>query len=555
MYRMSSLLQFVGTHLYWYYIVAVAALVWFVALAVSSDSLHGRWRSDSFLVLAASVTIFAWRWPSFLEMHALNPDEGLWVAGALKATRDLAPWRGFDGTTSGPLTTYVLALPALFGFDITYTSSRIVGAALLSLVILALFLAMKWTVGKSAARLAIIPPVLFLALVCHPDFVHIASEYVPVFLTTVALAAAAKLINGGNSIGERCIAAFAGGLCLGAAGFAKLQTLPIAAVGLLFCLIGIAAVAIRRRREMYKIAALFLIGILVAPASILGSLYYTGTLRDAAVSYIWASVAYVAKGTSLQKGRFFFNSDEQYTVFLVVSVITIAAATTIAVASRVRDRLLSLTAGGAIALVLAAYFAAVHPGRLYPHYLLLVVVPITCCVGVAVAFTLRSAWVAQRLGAVRLGFGLFATVPALAGAMAVQNPYAQAIVHNALWRRSAVGNAIAEYARPGDWVTIWGWMADYYVETGTIMATRDAQTAQQIAPVPYRDYFRARYLSDIRASQPRLFIDAIAPGSFRHTDRIQDGFETFPELAEFINAHYTLAREVDGVRIFVAVPR
>jgi hypothetical protein len=85
------------------------------------------------------------------------------------------------------------------------------------------------------------------------------------------------------------------------------------------------------------------------------------------------------------------------------------------------------------------------------------------------------------------------------------------------------------------------------------MATRDADTGPQISSSPDQTYFRERFMSDLRAHVPVVFVDAVAPepGGYQYTNRETQGHETFPELGEFVRDYYTLKEDVGGVRLFV----
>ena len=104
-------------------------------------------------------------------------------------------------------------------------------------------------------------------------------------------------------------------------------------------------------------------------------------------------------------------------------------------------------------------------------------------------------------------------------------------------------------------MVVWGWRPEYYVKTKTIMATRDPGILALMAPSRYREYFRARFMSDIRAHPPPVFVDGVAPGAFTFNDRATQGIECFPLLEAFVREHYTMREEVAGVRIFVANDR
>ncbi len=99
-------------------------------------------------------------------------------------------------------------------------------------------------------------------------------------------------------------------------------------------------------------------------------------------------------------------------------------------------------------------------------------------------------------------------------------------------------------------VAVWGWMPEVYVYTGSRMATKDADTYEEITPSPYRGYFRDRFMTSLRARPPLVFVDSVAPGSFHFTNRAREGFETFPALRDFVAAHYDLVDEIAGIRVF-----
>ena len=65
-------------------------------------------------LMALAVLIF--RWPVLFVPMELNPDETQMASQAMKYLLDFVPWRSVDGTTSGPLNSWLLAIPACFGF-------------------------------------------------------------------------------------------------------------------------------------------------------------------------------------------------------------------------------------------------------------------------------------------------------------------------------------------------------------------------------------------------------------------------------------------------------
>jgi hypothetical protein len=548
---MMRIFQWFAAHPIAYYVIAFGTICIFLVLSLlprRSDAAKSK--NEAAFLFSIALALFACRWPIFLEARSLNPDEGLWVAGALKATVDPAPWRGFDGATSGPLCTYFLALPALFGLPIDFISTRIIGTALMAGTMFALYYAIKWIYDSRIARLALIPAVLLLSLTTQAEFVHFSSEYLPIFLTTVALAASAFLIRPATSMFSRVFAGAVAGLCLGATGFAKLQSLPIALVVLFFVVAGIFFAGERPRLETASVAAAVIVSLGAAPLVIAYSLFSTGTWNDAVISYIRTSIAYLAGGSMVGPG-FFFGSAPSYTAFLVGTLVipflslgTIARVGTLTVRGR-------WLAAASFLLLLSAIYSIVQPYRPYSHYLLFSIVPLSCCLAGAIALLRRTSFWNRHETIVAVVFAALFVLPALKVALVPPNHFVSDLERNSTRPLTEPAKVIARYAPPGERIAIWGWMPEYYVQTATIMATRDPQTVRQIAQGPYAEYFRQRYLMDLQAHLPRVFVDAVAPGSCGPTNHATQGYECFPVLAALIRECYELKEEVAGVRIFV----
>jgi hypothetical protein len=560
---MKALFSWIVGTPFFYYSLALSSLLGFgVSATVHSEGVPRKWKSEWLFLVLAGCTVMIWRWPTMLWPQPMNIDEGQWAAGALKATCDFAPWRGFDGTTSGPLNAYVLALPALFGAPITFFSTRLIAFGLIIGSIYALYFIVKWTHGARIARLSIVPPVAFLGLTWEWDFLPYSSETLPVFLTTIGTASAAYLATGDRPKKTRLAACALGGLFLGSAGFAKLQALPIALTslaligGILFLKRG------RSRKDKWMEALTTAVAFSLVPAMLTFSVISTGVWNDALISYFKYAVVHVTSGTTVGFS-YFFGFAITYATFAIVSVLVIAAGT-IALAGRWRfTKPSAIIAACALCFLLVCLMVIVVPRHAYPHYLLFSVLPLSYCLATVLRFTYETnLWKGRDMILSSVIVASF-LVPALALSMDYSSPYVggrrEVFLHGRpdlaaylpFQRTDAQVQAIKRYAPPGSRVAIWGWMPHYYVQTQTIPATRDAHTLLQELPGPYREYFRERFLSDLRQSRPPLFIDAVAPGSFGINDRATQGFETFEAMAAFIGENYLLKEDVEGVRIFV----
>lgn len=534
-----------------YYLVGAVAIAVFVGLAVApSGRVMGEAKLEAIFILSVCAALFACRWPIFLWPDPINVDEGYLIANAMKARVDLLPWHGFDAGTSGPLNCDVLALAALFGAEIGFFSARVIGVCLMAGAICSLYYAVKWIHGDGVARLSIVPPVLLLALTKSAEFVHYSSEHLSIFLTSVALAAAAYLGRSSGSKASRQIACATVGLCLGCTFLAKLQALPIGLVVLAFLAAGIFLAPSRssktRKMEVLVAGA----GLLAVPLLGSISLSVTGGFSDAVISYYEMALVYVRSRQPVSLS-FFFVSVREYMFFLVASFAVIVFAA-VALFSGVKwTRTWMWASLCSILLLLASLFAIYHAHRPYPHYLLFSVIPVSFCVADALGVLHRVELEKNRALLPRSLFAVLFFLPiGFASATSGSNFSRQAMVPT----RDEV-LAIARYAKPGDRMVVWAWQPDYYVKTRTIMATRDAGIEPLMEPTPYREYFRERFLSDLRAHPPLVLVDAVAPQAFRYNDRATQGIESFPDLLAFVRQCYEQREEVAGVRIFVAKNR
>jgi hypothetical protein len=560
---MKSLLSWVVANPFLYYALGLSTLLGFGAsAAIGSGDGRRKWKSEWLFLALAGCTLFVWRCPAIIWPQPMNIDEGHAVACALKATHDFAPWRAFDGTTSGPLNFYILALPALFGVEITFFTTRMIACGLILSAIYGLYFIAKSTHGEPIARLAIVPPVAFLALTWEWDFLHYSSEYFPIFLTTMGIAAGTYLAVGERSKSGRLAACAFGGLLLGGAAFAKLQALPIALAAFGFMAVVIFSTRHRSASRGWTEATVLTAAFGLVPGAIAISLLTTGHWNDAVISYIKSAVVIVRSGTTVSF-EFFFRTVFSYTAFALCSLVVIGLGG-IAVSLRGSFTKRSLTiAGGAVAFLFVCLLVIFVPRHPFPHYLLFSVIPLSYALATVLRFTREADLWKGRERFVSAAIIAWFLVPALSLCMAHPSPHL-GVVHDMLLRAgpdpslplplsrpTTQVNAIKQYAPPGTRVAIWGWMPHYYVQTQTIMATRDSHTHHQLDNGPYQEYFRERFLADLRSQPPPVFIDVVAPLSWGYADRATSGFETFPDLAAFIDEHYLLKEDVWGMRIFV----
>ncbi len=169
------------------------------------------------------------RLPVIVFNDVLNPDENMFLAGAMTLSQNPIYWEAVDGCTSGPLSFYIITLFCeILGQPYDYISARIVGIILLAGSIMFNFFALKKIFSLKIAFASIFPAVAFLGTTRNYDFVHYSSEHLPIFLLSILCCLYAKMTSEPkiNSLNL-----FLTGLIAGLLTLTKLQAIPIA-----FCL-------------------------------------------------------------------------------------------------------------------------------------------------------------------------------------------------------------------------------------------------------------------------------------------------------------------------------
>jgi hypothetical protein len=141
--------------------------------------------------------------------------------------------------------------------------------------------------------------------------------------------------------------------------------------------------------------------------------------------------------------------------------------------------------------------------------------------------------------------------PLLLARAGKDNPFVGRLARYQASPMGPTARELRNYARPGESLGVWGWMANFYAEAGLRQATREAFSHMQILDNPYSNYYRRRYLSDLQRSAPPVFVDAIGPVDLGiPLERLRPE-AVFPALAAYLGTHYTRVSDRGGIRIFV----
>ncbi len=532
------------------------------------------------------IPLLAFRWPVIFDNRQYpDPDESQLIAGALTLQHDPIFWRSVDGSTHGPVDEWPL-LPVLFARGaLDFTGARLVTTLLAWIEVLSAWLIFRHLYSANTAGLLALPLLAVHSFTHAWSFVAYCSEHVPDALLALAswsLLTTWRPSGTGPPILGRL---FAAGIFLGAIPFAKLQAAPIAAVafagGIWFTLVSNSSSWGHRVRA---VGALFG-GAAVLPAIILGMVLAFGIWSDFLYSYILDNI---------RVGRPFGDVVPSDNAVPLLNSVRFAGGREFTWAETPRMFIelggsifgfnefvlwvIAFGTGGlfflpwftawhrrcaafAVAALLIAILAAMAPGRAFIHYLQLSIFPAGLFGGLIAGALLEDipgkgfvAGLSLRgvQIVVMIAFLVCGLVPQIAWRAREPQPFLGQFTetHGALVRSEA-SQEILRHANAGETLGIWGWAPRFWVETGLIRATRDGNNARQINPPRYRQYFRARFIRDLVKSQPPVFIDAIGPGNFMFEDRAEYGHETFPELGEYIEKNYYLARDVEGSRIYL----
>lgn len=120
---------------------------------------------------------------------------------------------------------------------------------------------------------------------------------------------------------------------------------------------------------------------------------------------------------------------------------------------------------------------------------------------------------------------------------------------------SLVVKALKPYLRPEDKMVVWGWQCRYYVEAQLAQGTAENHSERCIFQHPMQQVYRQRYLADMQRNRPAVFMDAVGKNSLWVQDVATQGYESFPELARYIQRNYRYLGNIDNTRLFIRKDR
>lgn len=534
----------------WLGLLVIGALfLWSEVRHRTAPRLNPPWIARTWPLVFLVLLLIVRRLPLLVYNQEINPDESQILSQAITLWHYPVYWQSTDGATMGPLSSYVLTLPAFFGFPLDYLAGRWVGFLCLLVSVVSGYFTLLNLFDWRTARLALLPMVVFLGFSQHPDFVHATNEQLSLALLGLGLWQFSKVFRYGISGRTRTLfwLSFIGSLVP----FAKLQGTPTA-----LALVGVAGIHLFFQRTQlstftfWKAVLALLVGGLIFPLFVVACTLVFGVFDDFMRFYLLANASYgTGNGFLGNLGNFpaFVGRTTDFVVYLLLPGVWLLVGWLLFSRQwKTQKKLLlygMLIAG-------ASLFAVVKPGNEFTHYLLYLVFPISLLYGWLVAQT-PTPWLATGLlvllfGAVAGSFwstyrhdkryNLYVSTPDLARKIP----------------QSKVSRTIARYASPGEALVVWGWMPRYNVQTQMPQGVCDNHTIRCVfGTADEKRVHQTRYLRNIRASRPPVFIDSVGENCVWLTDRATQAHEVVAELDAFVKTNYTFVGEVEYTRIYV----
>ena len=525
-------------------------LLWIVSAVLPwrpAGSAPQRLNTPLFFGIALLVAMAAFRWPAVFYFRAVNPDEPQFLAGAITMLARGGIWWN-DATTSGPLVVLPLALPRLAGLPVDFGTGRIVALLLAWGGAIFVYLILKHAHGDRMARLLVLPLACWAMFQIFWDLVPYCSESAPLCLCALAAWLSTTAFRPDGRLRDRWRLAACGAV-LGLLPFSKLQALPLGAAIGLAALVWIWRQPATEQPRLGRDLTWLLAGVAAGFGAMCLGLWRSGYAADFYQSYVvhnliyaqardlpWSASAYVLSYlTEITWGFFAFHYG-----LLLLLIVGLRA---------LRDAAWRPLLLGWL-LFLGAYYAVLAPGRLYPHYLIFLTVPLGLLVGLQFGYLVQPTKRTRRTPAALWTLFLLAGV----GVQVVDRIWDRHDLHKlapAESPRTAASRLIDQLKQPGDTLAVWGWRPELYVDTQLPQATREAHTDGQLHAGSQRDYFRARFLADLRTSRPAFFVDTIGAGDFIRRDPAREGHESFRALDDFVRQEYALVSQAEPIRVYL----
>ena len=519
--------------------------------------------SDRLFVTLLMLMLIVLRLPNFIELEQ-NPDESSLLLSARTLLHSPFFWISAEMQAIGPISTFAVALPGLFGFPVDYTSLKFVTVAIWCVTFGLMFAGLRRLYGGSLARILILPLAVVPATATYWDYLAYNGEHMAFLLLALAFYVQVRLFGDTDNSGR--LPAFLLGVILAMVPFAKIQAAPIALVwGVFACWSAL--------KEHPNRLTHHLLGVAAFAAFMSVYLLVGGALYDFWQSYVLNNLLYASVGwnatqqdvtflENLLRAPQYFLAPPDSRGLLLLGLVAVLASIPAAIWSekfRRAIRARELILGGL--LCVAAIFAIVLPKNNWTHYLVLFFIPLAMVIGTLVKTAMDAASTTKFklelpvLGRISHGLVIGTAVVLAAVASAEYNLLQRNMSVHKPERSYAEGqeippvtDAVLRHAGPHAAVAIWGVRFADICRAGVRLGTREAQNERALYASRQRQYYEDRWIGDVLARKPQLVVDTATGGPDGEFDQFR--LANFPGVMEKLLERYELVEDVDGFHFY-----
>ncbi|WP_221389750.1 hypothetical protein [Dyadobacter sp. NIV53] len=499
------------------------------------------------LYLISGTFLLVWmRIPVILFNRELNADESQMLSQGMTLFHDPVYWRSVDGTTGGPLGSYFLIIPALFRGVFDYTTAHSGALILVFVALISFYFALRNWFGKVVAMACLYPLLVFFAFTQQSDFVHYSSEHLPVALMGIITYILSVIYKSKSGI---ILFPILLGSLTALLPFGKLQTLPM-----VFILVLWSFYIFWERRKLFNEGLWFIAGGL-GTLAILAILMVAGNVfQDFLTFYIQGNLQY-GGDISWWDNILVLPANLLLAPTVILFLIPQIVLVLFVLFSTSRQN--QFKAGLFIFPLLWVLFtllAISRTGSGYLHYWLFALIPI------ALFFANYLVRFQTKVNHI-FGFCIFTLLCCVVFKTnnVLHNVSLNQYVSNSKVNRELpftdVAKEILKYGNRGDYLAVWGWNCQFYVETQMLQGIAENHSIRSIYKHPMQNRYLSRYVSDLKTNKPIVIVDAVGKNSLWVQDKPTQGVDNYPVLAEFINHHYALVAYVDDTRLYVRKDR
>lgn len=524
------------------YLVFGNLLLIFAGVISLYPFLNFKGLQNKFFIIAAiglfSLILIMMRMPVVVFNEALNPDENLFIVGAMTLAQDPIYWESVDGCTSGPFNFYIITLFCqVFNQPYDYISARVIGILLMTGSIIFSFLALKKMFSTAIAFSSIFPALAFLSTTRYFDFVHFSSEHLPIFLLSI-MAYLYATIYKQDSVKSSTI--FLLGLVAGTIIFTKLQAIPIA----MFLTLATYWLVYYKTKKVFTKQILWLtIGGGFVPFCLLSMAFWFDFADKIWIYYLKNNLSYGSNTNIFNTIYQSFFDDVNIFIRIIAVLAVIVLVYQLFIKRQFRPTPQSVFI---IAFLSSTVLAVYKTGFVFHHYLLFLIFPTVFLY----AFFLKDL---LSLSKKYWSIGFLSIVAIIILSQTLIYPFSNNFVTTHKQRPlpvSSTGKEIIKYSKTNEPLVVWGDAGILYLETKRRQGIRWSNSHWGMYSDSLQKVFQEEFIKEFKNEPFPVFIDAHPiKGTFMTRDKL--GYETIASLKEIISKNYKFIGEFDEQRVYI----